>query len=345
MRHHPLFTGLASLFLFGCPAGGDTSSGNDPTGSEAGETSGSPTGPGTATTTAEPTSAGPTTAPPSTTADSVTTVDTGTDSDTNTETGEVGMPLFEPDIVPIFNKSCGAGDNACHSRVAYSADAKSECRGWLALEDASLGANYYAGPDSGKPTGCPDIELYDRLMQLDAWQCETFDPRMRYVVPCKPEASYVFQKINGGPFCAQDSGGMPLPSQAMPLGKVMDTKEIATIKAWIEAGAPRIDDPGVDCEAPPDPGPQDPVAQINHPGDGETRKVGVDIPFIGLANDPQDGVIPGASLVWTSDLDGQIGTGTDFSAPLNTVGVHTVTLTATDIDGNEGTASLKLNME
>ena len=27
------------------------------------------------------------------------------------------------------------------------------------------------------------------------------------------------------------------------------------------------------------------------------------------------------------------------------VGVHTVTLTATDIDGNQGTASLKLNME
>ena len=354
MRHNLLFlgSGLASLFVLGCPAGGDTSSGNDPTGATAGETSGtggSPTGPGTATTTAEPTTGGPTTAPPSTTADSVTTAETGNETgtgDTNTDTGEVGMPLFEPDIVPIFNKSCGSGDNACHSRVAYSADAKSECRGWLALEDTPLGASYYAGPDSGKPTGCPDIELYDRLMQLDAWQCETFDPRMRYIVPCKPEQSYVFQKINGGPFCAQDSGGMPLPSQAMPLGKVMDAKEIATIKAWIEAGAPRIDDPGVDCEAPPpDPGPQDPVAEINHPGDGETRKVGLDIPFIGLADDPQDGAIPGASLVWTSDLDGQIGTGTEFSAPLNTVGVHTVTLTATDIDGNVGTASLKLNME
>ena len=49
--------------------------------------------------------------------------------------------------------------------------------------------------------------------------------------------------------------------------------------------------------------------------------------------------------MWTSDLDGQIGTGNEFSAPLNTVGVHTVTLTATDIDGNVGTASLKLNME
>ena len=52
------------------------------------------------------------------------------------------------------------------------------------------------------------------------------------------------------------------------------------------------DDPCAACGDDPDPGPQDPVAQINHPGDGETRKV-----------------------------------------------------TATDIDGNQGTVSLVLNME
>src|SRR5512139_124285 len=32
-----------------------------------------------------------------------------------------GTPMFETDIVPILNKSCGAGDNACHSAVAYAA--------------------------------------------------------------------------------------------------------------------------------------------------------------------------------------------------------------------------------
>ena len=71
----------------------------------------------------------------------------------------------------------------------------------------------------------------------------------------------------------------------------------------------------------------------------------VDIPFVGLANDPQDGKVPADKLIWTSDLEGPIGVGENFNAPLTMVGKHTVTLTATDIDGNEGKASLVLNME
>ena len=39
------------------------------------------------------------------------------------------------------------------------------------------------------------------------------------------------------------------------------------------------------------------------------RKVNVDIPFVGLANDPQDGKVPADKLIWTSDLEGQIGVG------------------------------------
>jgi hypothetical protein len=46
-----------------------------------------------------------------------------------------------------------------------------------------------------------------------------------------------------------------------------------------------------------------PTAQINHPGDGEQRQVGVPIPFIGVANDPEDGVLTGASLVWTDSIE------------------------------------------
>ncbi len=41
--------------------------------------------------------------------------------------------------------SCGAGDNGCHSRVAYSADVKANCRGWLALEDEALGSSRTRG--------------------------------------------------------------------------------------------------------------------------------------------------------------------------------------------------------
>jgi hypothetical protein len=169
---------------------------------------------------------------------------------------------------------------------------------------------------------------------------------MRYVTPCKPEESYIIRKIDGGPYCSLNSNGMPVPTQPMPMGKVLDQAQIDTITAWIAAGAPRLgDECPIDCGGGPDPGPQNPVAQINHPGDGEDRQVNVPIPFIGLANDPQDGMIPADQLVWTSDIEGQIGVGDNFNAPLTMVGQHTVTLTATDIDGNEGTASIVLNVQ
>ena len=85
---------------------------------------------------------------------------------------------------------------------------------------------------------------------------------------------------------------------------------------------------------------QDPTATINHPGDGQMRPVGVPITFAGQATDPQDGMLMGASLVWTDDLEGPLGTGQTFNKALNMVGMHTITLTATDVDGNTGTDSI-----
>jgi hypothetical protein len=82
-----------------------------------------------------------------------------------------------------------------------------------------------------------------------------------------------------------------------------------------------------------------PTAMINHPG-GEDRQAGVAIPFIGVADDPEDGALSGASMIWTDDLEGMIGQGEAFDAALAVVGEHTVTLTATDADGNVGEATL-----
>ena len=77
------------------------------------------------------------------------------------------------------------------------------------------------------------MDLYTRLTQLDAWQCEQFDPRIRYVVPCEPENSYIMHKIEGGPYCllAPD-----MPSQPMPMGKVLDQAAIDTLAALFQYG-------------------------------------------------------------------------------------------------------------
>ena len=87
-----------------------------------------------------------------------------------------------------------------------------------------------------------------------------------------------------------------------------------------------------------------PTATINHPGDGETRDAGDDIPFVGVGSDAEDGALTGAALVWTSSLAGQFGTGASFDAALE-AGTHVITLTVTDSDGNEGTDSITLEIQ
>lgn len=88
-----------------------------------------------------------------------------------------------------------------------------------------------------------------------------------------------------------------------------------------------------------------PVATINHPGDGEMRNTGDMIPFVGVGTDAEDGVLTGASLVWTSDVEGAIGTGESFNRALSQSGTQVITLTVTDSDGNTGTDSIELEMQ
>lgn len=277
---------------------------------------------------------------------------TTADPTTDPTGGVEDCPIFETDIIPIFETSCGANDNLCHARIAYAADSNANCRGWLSLENEPLGAVFYDGPKVGEATGCPDIPLLDRLLTLDAWQCDAFDPLIRYVVPCDADASYITHKIDGGPYCKNAMGEVTMP---MPPGVVLDPAIIDTIKAWIDAGAPTLASP--ECNAACEDGTttgdptetggmvgSPPTASIFHPGDGEDRQVDVPIPFIGEGVDPEDGPLGGASLVWESDLDGVLGDGGMFDKALTTLGAHTITLTATDSDDNIGTDSIQINV-
>jgi subtilisin family serine protease len=80
-----------------------------------------------------------------------------------------------------------------------------------------------------------------------------------------------------------------------------------------------------------------PTVTISSPDDGATFDSGTSISFSGSASDNEDGDLT-ASLVWTSSVDGQIGTGGSFSAVLSD-GTHTITASVTDSGGQSGSDS------
>jgi hypothetical protein len=154
-------------------------------------------------------------------------------------------PIFETDVVPIFGRSCGSADAGCHRREAFNAVMNQECRGWLSLEAVPLGSVFYAGAGAGTPTGCTDRDLYDRLL-TNAWMCgaptDQNESHVAYVVPCDPEASLLYRVLGPGPLCSRMENYMPIGRKADPL-------EVQTIYNWIANGAPRLNDPGVNCES------------------------------------------------------------------------------------------------
>lgn len=338
------------LVCAGCPQGDDTGDGaaetdtstsSNPSSETGGQPQGS-SGEGTSgqdTATSGEGTSGPTTA-----------TATSGEASSGGEQGCEALPTFERDIVPILEVSCGTGDVSCHERSAYSATFDMECRGWLALEDVPLGAEIYAGPTAGEPTGCPDMPLYERLLELDAWTCEAYDPRAAYVVPCDPESSYLFRKLVGD-VCNIDSRGQSnVPSLPMPIDPYElspDAQQL--IYTWIENGAPR-DGEGCDALCGSDDGSSEsgsgaaPQVSITHPGEGEMRVVGVPVPMIGQGNDAEDGELQGASLTWTSNEEGALGSGQTFDWTPTVVGEQTITLTAADNDGMEASDSITLTI-
>ncbi len=81
-----------------------------------------------------------------------------------------------------------------------------------------------------------------------------------------------------------------------------------------------------------------PAVSITSPADGSVFGSGATISFAGTAADTEDRDLT-ASLVWTSDIDGQIGTGGSFQASLSD-GDHTITASAADSGGKSGSDSV-----
>lgn len=148
---------------------------------------------------------------------------------------EPGTPSWSADVVPFLEQYCGANNATCHRREAYTAIVDKGCLGWASFENVPLGSVQNAGETPDAPTGCPDLELYDRLVNRSPWQCGAFfgTPTETLVVPGDAGASYMIKKTNGTLLC-DDSEPMPPPDS----GIVVPAAAMKMFRDWIDAGAP-----------------------------------------------------------------------------------------------------------
>lgn len=79
-----------------------------------------------------------------------------------------------------------------------------------------------------------------------------------------------------------------------------------------------------------------PTAQITRPVERTTFSVEEAILFTGKGNDNEDGALSGRSLIWSSDIDEDIGISESFTSTTLSEGTHHITLTAIDSEGLEG---------
>ena len=95
-----------------------------------------------------------------------------------------------------------------------------------------------------------------------------------------------------------------------------------------------------------------PSVQILDPAPGLSVPPGTQITLRGAAADPEDGALTGVSLVWTSDIDGALGTGETLNVVLSgppvlcnpEIVIHTVKLSATDSDGNSIEVKVRISV-
>lgn len=82
-----------------------------------------------------------------------------------------------------------------------------------------------------------------------------------------------------------------------------------------------------------------PAAAILKPVDNRVWGT-FEITFEGNGTDYEDGELPGSSLVWSSNIDGILGTGNTLTTDKLSIGNHIITLTVTDSDNKTGSTKI-----
>ncbi len=82
---------------------------------------------------------------------------------------------------------------------------------------------------------------------------------------------------------------------------------------------------------------------ISNPVSGALVPAADTLQLVGSAYDVDDGMLSGSKLAWSSDIQGDLGTGSPLTVSLMP-GIHKLTLTATDSDGNSVSTSTSVTI-
>lgn len=91
------------------------------------------------------------------------------------------------------------------------------------------------------------------------------------------------------------------------------------------------------------PGNTAPTVSITAPSDNSSYTSGTNVTFTATASDTEDGDIA-TSIVWTSDLDGNLGTGASINVTTLSNGTHAITASATDSNTLSANDSLTVSV-
>lgn len=80
---------------------------------------------------------------------------------------------------------------------------------------------------------------------------------------------------------------------------------------------------------------------ISHPANSSVYAAGGPIQFVGSAVDAKDGDISGR-IVWTSDIEGNLGTGGSLTVSGLGVGMHTIRASVVNSAGAVGSATVSV---
>jgi hypothetical protein len=87
-----------------------------------------------------------------------------------------------------------------------------------------------------------------------------------------------------------------------------------------------------------------PSIEITAPADGTTVAPGATVDFTASASDEEDGELS-ETILWSSSLEGSLGSGASFSRADLGVGTHAVTASVTDLGGRSSSASVTLTVQ